>query len=94
MMKELEKFKEIFEGLDCAYGITKKSTQFTEKGKNKTESFTIHKPPIKQLWNDHLIGKDPALAIIPINNSYGIVFGSEDGFLYLIDKSIIAFVTA
>ena len=37
-MKELEKFKEIFEGLDCAYGITKKSTQFTEKGKNKTES--------------------------------------------------------
>jgi len=33
MMKELEKFKEIFEGLDCAYGITKKSTQFTEKGK-------------------------------------------------------------
>ena len=51
-MKELEKFKEIFEGLDCAYGITKKSTQFTEKGKNKTESFTISKPPIKQLWND------------------------------------------
>jgi len=34
-MKELEKFKEIFEGLDCAYGITKKSTQFTEKVKTK-----------------------------------------------------------
>ncbi|SVB59584.1 uncharacterized protein METZ01_LOCUS212438, partial [marine metagenome] len=28
-MKELEKFKKIFEGLDCAYGITKKSAQFT-----------------------------------------------------------------
>ena len=78
MKKELEKFKEIFEGLDCAYGITKKSTQFTEKGKNKTESFTIHKPPIEQLWNDHLIGKDPALAIIPINKDNKCKWGCID----------------
>ena len=57
-MKELEKFKNIFEGLDCAYGITKKSSHFDERGKNKTESFTIPKPPIQSLWNDHLEGKD------------------------------------
>ena len=85
MMKELEKFKEIFEGLDCAYGITKKSTQFTEKGKNKTESFTISKPPIKQLWNDHLIGKDPALAIIPINKDNKCKWGCIDIDIYPFD---------
>ena len=84
-MKELEKFKEIFEGLDCAYGITKKSTQFTEKGKNKTESFTIHKPPIKPLWNDHLIGKDPALAIIPINKENKCRWGCIDIDIYPFD---------
>ena len=65
-MKELEKFIEIFEGLDCAYGITRKSNQFDNRGKNKTESFTIPKPPIKALWRDHLEGKDPALGIVPI----------------------------
>lgn len=85
MKKELEKFKEIFEGLDCAYGITKKSAQFTEKGKNKTESFTIHKPPITQLWNDHLIGKDPALAIIPINKDNKCKWGCIDIDIYPFD---------
>ena len=53
-MKELEKFIEIFEGLDCAYGITRKSNQFDERGKNKTDSFTILKPPGKNLWKNHL----------------------------------------
>ena len=43
MMKDLEKFKEIFEGLDCAYGQTVKTDQFSEKGKHKTKSFTITK---------------------------------------------------
>ena len=45
MMKDLEKFKEIFEGLDCAYGQTVKTDQFSEKGKHKTKSFTITKRP-------------------------------------------------
>jgi len=58
-MKELNKFIYIFEGLDTAHGITKKSDQINEKGKNKTTSFTIHKPPIEKLWQDHLDGKDP-----------------------------------
>ena len=53
-MKDLEKFKEIFEGLDCAYGQTVKTDQFSEKGKHKTKSFTITKRPIDNLWQDHL----------------------------------------
>ena len=66
-MKELNKFIYIFQGLDSAHGITKKSSEINERGKNKTVSFTIHKPPIEKLWQDHLDGKDPGLAIIPIN---------------------------
>ena len=78
MMKELEKFKKIFEGLDSAYGITKKSDQFDERGKNKTESFTIHKAPIDQNWKDHLEGKYPGLAIIPINKENKCKWGCID----------------
>jgi len=46
-MKDLEKFINIFEGLDIAYGITKKSDEINEKGKNVTKSFTITKTPLK-----------------------------------------------
>ena len=34
-MKELNKFIYIFEGLDIAHGITKKSNEVNEKGKRK-----------------------------------------------------------
>ena len=81
-MKELEKFIEIFEGLDCAYGITRKSNQFDNRGKNKTESFTIPKPPIKALWRDHLEGKDPALGIVPIRQDNKCKWGCIDIDIY------------
>ena len=79
-MKELNKFIYIFEGLDIAHGITKKSSEVNEKGKNETKSFTIHKPPIEKLWLDHLEGKDPGLGIIPIN---------RDNKLNTLNKSIL-----
>ena len=85
MTKEIEKFKSIFEGLDCAYGITKKSNQFDERGKNKTESFTIQKPPIKALWKDHLTGKDPALGIVPISKDNRCRWGCIDIDIYPFD---------
>ena len=37
-MSELEKFINIFEGLNSAYGQTVKTDQFSEKGKHKTKS--------------------------------------------------------
>ena len=77
-MKDLEKFINIFEGLDIAYGITKKSDEINEKGKNVTKSFTIHKPPIEKLWQDHLDGKDPGLCIIPINQKNKLKWGCID----------------
>jgi len=82
MMKELEKFIEIFEGLDCAYGITRKSNQFDDRGKNKTESFTILKPPIKNLWKKHLAGEDPGLGIVPIRKDNKCKWGCIDIDVY------------
>ena len=66
-MTELDKFINIFEGLNSAYGQTVKTDQFSEKGKHKTKSFTISNPVTKKLWREHLEGKDPALGIVPIN---------------------------
>ena len=77
-MTDLEKFINIFEGLDCAYGQTIKTDQFSEKGKHKTKSFTISKPPTKQLWKDHIDGKDPALGIVPITKDNKCRWGCID----------------
>jgi len=84
-MKDLEKFKEIFEGLDCAYGQTVKTDQFSEKGKHKTKSFTITKRPIDKLWQDHLDGKDPALGIVPISSDNKCKWGCIDIDTYPFD---------
>ena len=85
MTKDLEKFKEIFEGLDCAYGQTVKTDQFSEKGKHKTKSFTITKRPIDKLWQDHLDGKDPALGIVPISSDNKCKWGCIDIDTYPFD---------
>ena len=58
-MIEIEKFINIFEGLDSAYGQTVKTDQFSEKGKHKTKSFTIKNTVTKKLWEEHLKGSDP-----------------------------------
>ena len=66
-MTELDRFINIFEGSYSAYGQTRKTEEFDERGKHKTRSFIIKKSPSKQMFQDHLMGKDPALGIIPIN---------------------------
>ena len=66
-MTEVEKFINIFEGLNTAYGQTVKTDQFSEKGKHKTKSFTIKNAVTKKLWDEHLKGSDPGLGIVPIN---------------------------
>jgi hypothetical protein len=64
----LERFKEIFNGLEIAYGQTKHTENFSENGKQQTRSITIKEPPTDNLWQDHLDGKEPALGIVPIND--------------------------
>ena len=68
-MSDVDKFINIFEGSYSAYGQTRKTEEFDERGKHKTKSFIIKKTPTKQMFMDHLLGKDPALGIIPINEA-------------------------
>ena len=85
MTEEVKKFKGIFEGLESAYGQTVKTDQFDERGKHKTKSFTVSKPPIDSLWKDHLNGKDPALGIVPINKENKCKWGCIDIDTYPFD---------
>ena len=84
-MIELEKFINIFEGLDSAYGQTVKTDQFSEKGKHKTKSFTISNPVTKKLWEEHLKGSDPGLGIVPINKENKCKWGCIDIDTYPFD---------
>ena len=68
-MSDVDKFINIFEGSYSAYGQTRKTEEFDERGKHKTKSFIIKKTPTKQMFTDHLLCKDPALGIIPINEA-------------------------
>jgi len=84
-MIELEKFINIFEGLDSAYGQTVKTDQFSEKGKHKTKSFTIKNTVTKKLWEEHLKGSDPGLGIVPINQDNKCKWGCIDIDTYPFD---------
>ena len=60
-------FKEIFQRLSSAYGQYIPSNVHSSNGKQKGRPFTVKKPVIDVLWENHLKGKEPALGIIPIN---------------------------
>jgi hypothetical protein len=72
-----EKFKEIFTGLQSAYGQYQKGER-SETGKQKGKAFIIRKPITDNLWEDHLNGVDPALGIIPINENNNCKWGCID----------------
>ena len=63
----IKQFKNIFEGLNSAYGQYIPSNVYSTNGKQKGKPFTVKKPVIDELWQKHLDGKEPALGIIPIN---------------------------
>ena len=46
--------KEIFKGLESAYGQTKITNEIRSDGKAEVKSFTIKKPVTDQLWQEHI----------------------------------------
>ena len=73
----IEKFKEIFKGLERAHGCTKISGP-TENGvKLKGQSFVVRQPVTDDLWRMHLQGTQ-SLGIIPINEDNQCVWGCVD----------------
>ena len=85
MTDKVKIFKNIFEGLDTAYGQTIKTDQFDERGKHKTKSYTVNKVPIPKIWEEHLKGADPGLGIVPINKENKCKWGCIDIDTYPFD---------
>jgi len=73
----IEKFINIFKGLERAHGCTN-IAPITENGvKVKGQSFVRRQPVTPQLWQDHLEGKQ-SLGIIPIRDDNKCIWGCVD----------------
>lgn len=75
----IEKFREIFDGLRSAYGITTKTGEIRARdGKHETKNSIIRSEPHIGLYTKHLNGEEPALGIIPINEENNCKWGCVD----------------
>ena len=73
----IEKFKDIFKGLERAHGCTKVSGPGENGVKVKGQSFVVRQPVTDDLWLRHLQGSQ-SLGIIPINEDNQCVWGCVD----------------
>ena len=73
----IEKFKEIFKGLERAHGCTKIASTNGQSGKIKGQSFVVRQPVTDELWLKHLQGSQ-SLGIIPINEENHCIWGCVD----------------
>ena len=81
----LERFKQVFSGLETSYGQTKMTGEIRDDGKNEAESVTVHKPVTDMLWQKHLNGEFPALGIVPIRQDSRCKWGCLDVDVYDLD---------
>ena len=73
----IEKFKNIFEGLDRAHGVTIVGESNGNGTKVKGKSFVKREPITDELWQKHLDGTD-SLGVIPINDDNKCKWGCID----------------
>ena len=85
-MTEVEKFQEIFSGLDIAYGtyVIDKNRQ---DGKQVGKAKVVREPPTDELWVKHLDGVEPSLGIIPIRADNTCIWGCIDIDQYPLDHA-------
>ena len=81
MIERIEKFKNIFKGLERAHGCTKIASTNGQSGKIKGQSFVVRQPVTDELWTKHLQGTQ-SLGIIPINDDNKCVWGCIDIDVY------------
>ena len=81
----LERFKEVFAGLQTAYGQSKITDELSENGKHEAKSFTKKEPVTDLLWQKHLNGDEPALGIVPIREDNRCKWGCIDIDTYPFD---------
>ena len=80
----VEKFKNIFSGLERAHGIYIPG-EINDKGKKGGVARIKKAEVTTQLWQDHLDGKDPSLGIIPIMDDGNCRWGCIDIDDYKLD---------
>tara|TARA_E500000318_G_C3547200_1_gene207237 strand:- start:49 stop:1554 length:1506 start_codon:yes stop_codon:yes gene_type:complete len=73
----IERFKNIFTGLERAHGVTKIGESNGNGTKVKGQSFVKREPVTDELWDLHLQGKE-SLGIIPINDDNQCIWGCID----------------
>ena len=89
-MELIERFKNVFQGLDRAHGVTKVGESNGDGNKIKGKSFVKREPVTEKLWQNHLNGIEPSLGIIPINEDNKCRWGCIDVDKYNLDhKKII-----
>ncbi len=64
----VEKFKNIFTGLERAHGVFEKSNEPQNGKKVEARMKTVHEPPTIEKFQKHLKGEYPAMGIVPIND--------------------------
>ena len=80
----MEEFKNIFEGLDVAYGQHQSEGKRAD-GKQEGKSYIVKKIVTDDLWQSHLDGEGPSLGIIPIMADNTSKWGCIDIDTYPID---------
>ena len=74
----VDKFIQIFKGLERAHGVTYIDKKNVDGQKIKGKSFIKREPVTRQLWENHLNGIEPSLGIIPINENNQCRWGCID----------------
>ena len=74
----IEYFKNIFNGLERAHGVTFVDKKGVDGEKIKGKSFVKREPVTEDMWLKHLQGTEPSLGIIPINDDNKCIWGCID----------------
>ena len=83
---DYKKFREIFRGLDRAYGVYYKG-ETKENGKLSGKAYIKKEPLLEEYYKYHLEGQDPSLGVVPIMDDSNCFWGCCD-----IDKYPLDFV--
>ena len=84
MIIKKDKFKNIFQGLDIAYGQYQPGDR-GENGKQQGKAFIVRGTVTEDHWSKHLKGEGPALGIIPITQNNDCRWGCIDIDSYDLD---------
>ena len=74
----VEKFRDIFVGLERAHGVTYVDKKGADGEKIRGKSFVQREMVTNKMWEDHLEGIEPSLGIIPINDDNKCQWGCID----------------